>query len=417
LSTLYIRHPSKASVDSAQAALPCPFALVSSSGAIERQGALALAQMASLIDGAQKIVVLLAASDVSLFRIKIPPLSATRLRAALPSLVEEQLVNDPAECVMVASNQAPNEDGMRNVAVMDRGWLELLVKTLQGFGARKISALPAQLCLPTHEGRISAAISDITDAPEANIDLTLRFDAEHGIGLPVLPDYGNINANVIETLRAMVPEADIHLSVPTGQITQFEGLAAPGIHIEADNWSHWIAGTHHPLPDLLQGLAAGGAASFNWARWRWPFILLGLIILLNALILNIEWLRSKREADTLRRSMIQSFQSAFPKEPLSPNLSMQLKQKIAAAKVASGEASVHDFITLTAAFGDAWASVSQGRKVAGIGGLEYKEKALQVRLKKDGEMPFKEMEQALAARNINLKQAAPDIWEMRSTQP
>lgn len=416
MSTLYIRHPSKASVDSAQEALPCPFALVSPSAAIERQGALALNQMATLIEGAKKIVVLLAASDVSLLRTKIPPLSPSRLKAALPNMMEDQLISDPAECVMVAAHDANSEDGLRNVAVVDRTWLEQLVRTLQGLGARKIVALPAQLCLPEHEGCVTAAISDMTDAPEANIDLTLRFNTENGIGLPVLPDYGNVNASIIETLRAMVPEAEIHLSVPATQLANYQTLAAPGIKIEADNWNHWIAGTHHPMPDLMQGLAAGGAASFDWGRWRWPLILLGLIILLNAVVLNIEWFRAKRETDILRRSMIQSFQSAFPKEPLSSDLPKQLKQKVAAAKIDSGEPAANDFTTMTAAFGEAWNTISQSRTVAKIDGLEYKEKVLQVRLKKDGEMPFDEMEKALEARNLSMKKTAPDIWEIRSTQ-
>ena len=46
------------------------------------------------------MVLLLAASDVSLFRIAVPPLPAARLKAALPALVEDRVIGDPADCAI-----------------------------------------------------------------------------------------------------------------------------------------------------------------------------------------------------------------------------------------------------------------------------------------------------------------------------
>ena len=98
MSILYIRHPPKAAFDAAPVPLPCRFALVSNHGAVEREGLSALPSLADTIRQAARVVLLLAASDVSLLRVKVPPLSNARLKVALPNLVEDQLMSDPAEC-------------------------------------------------------------------------------------------------------------------------------------------------------------------------------------------------------------------------------------------------------------------------------------------------------------------------------
>ncbi|HSM97408.1 MAG TPA: type II secretion system protein GspL, partial [Gallionella sp.] len=117
MSTLYIRLASQAAAGSTPhwPALACPFALVSDGSlshgkAIERQGTAQLPELSGTIAKAQRVVLLLAASDVSVLRLPVPPLSTARLKAALPNLVEEKLLCDPADCVIVASSLS---DGLR----------------------------------------------------------------------------------------------------------------------------------------------------------------------------------------------------------------------------------------------------------------------------------------------------------------
>jgi general secretion pathway protein L len=125
LTTLFIRYPAKASVDSG-AAQTCPFALVGDGGNLLQQGAAPLGNLGDMVASSRRVVLLLAASDTTLLRIKTPPLSAARLKAALPALVEEQVLGDPADCVLAAT--AADAEGMRTVAVVQRAWLEVLVK-------------------------------------------------------------------------------------------------------------------------------------------------------------------------------------------------------------------------------------------------------------------------------------------------
>ena len=121
MTTLYIRYPAKASIEHG-AAQSCPFALVGDGGNLLQQGAAALGNLADLVASARRVVLLLAASDVTLLRVKVPPLSAARLKAALPNLVEEQVLGDPADCVLAVA-PAVDSSGMRTVAVVQRAWL------------------------------------------------------------------------------------------------------------------------------------------------------------------------------------------------------------------------------------------------------------------------------------------------------
>jgi general secretion pathway protein L len=231
LSTLYIRLPSKSAADSAPhwQALDCPFALVSSGNlphgsTILRQGKSPLPELSDLVAKSQRVVLLLAASDVTLLRVKVPPLSAARLKAALPNLVEDQLITDPSDCVVVAGGLS---EGLRTVAVVQRAWLDLLTKTLIAIGARQIAVLPAQLCLPYktgEKGSVTAAINDSDDSGEnAEIDMTLRLSEQDGIGLAIAHEKDESAAQAaIRTLCAVVPEAPITLYVPQSLVHTYQ---------------------------------------------------------------------------------------------------------------------------------------------------------------------------------------------------
>ena len=458
MSTLYIRLPSKSAADSAARwlELVCPFALVSHDnvshgGSIEREGAASLSDLSGTVANAQRVVLLLAASDVTLLRVQVPPLSAARLRAALPNLVEEQLIADPSGCVVVAGGLS---GGLRTVAVVQRAWLELLAKTLIAFGASRIEALPAQLCLPYQSGQqgrpgsVTAAINE----QDAGIDVLLRFSEQDGIGLALAPvlshpevskDEGDEGREqhetsaqeVIRTLCAVVPEAPITLYVPQAALRTYQEAISHAaelnkrINVLADNWPRWIAGARNATPDLMTGLGAGGSPRLDWQAWRWPLALLAAALTINAAALNIDWWRMKGEANSLRAAMIQIYKSAYPKETVILDPVVQMRQKIAIAKRDSGLPAPDDFTAISAAFGEALASVIPGKAVPAIAALEYRERSLFVRFKPvlsrvelpNGEVSAQQTQQiktALAERNLSLDlvpaQSAAVVWQIRS---
>lgn len=422
MSTLYIRLVSKAAANSTPQwlALACPFALVSHSGAIEREGVAPLSDLSGTIARIQRVVLLLAGGDVSVLRVQTPPLSAARLKAALPNLVEEQLLCDPADCVIVAGGLA---GGLRTIAVVQRAWLDQLARTFISFGARHIAALPAQLCLSGQPGMVTAAIYQ----RDTNIDLTLRLAEQDGIGLAinVEPDVTAAH-EVIRTLSAVLPAAPFTVFVPQENVHAYQQAAADipalkeRISISADNWTRWIAGARGAALDLMAGLGAQASPRLDWRPWRWPLALAAAVLLVNVGALNFDWWRMKNEANSLRSAMIQVYKSAYPKETVIIDPIAQMQQKIAAARRSSGQAAADDFTTITAAFGEAWASVTATLPAPpSIAALEYRDRSLYVRMKRDTDAPTLQMKAALAKRYLSLElapeQSGSVVWQVRST--
>ncbi|MFA6063000.1 MAG: type II secretion system protein GspL [Gallionella sp.] len=436
MSTLYIRLPPRAIADSAPLlqACACPFALVSDGGKIEREGVEVLSGLSETIAKIQCVALLVDGSNVTLLRVKVPPLSAARLKAALPNLVEEQLLCDPAECVIVAGGLS---DGLRTLAVMQRAWLELLEQTIGAIGARQIAVFPAQLCLPYQSGRVTAAIN----VRNSDIELTLRLSEQDGIGLVIgsaLVEEGaeqnsSVTREAIRSLCAVVPTVPVTLYVPPALLSTYQEAASLNkrISVLADNWSYWIAAARVTTLDMMAGLGKGAAARLNWRPWRWPLVMAVALVLFNAAALNIEWWRMQGEGDSLRMLMVQIYKSAYPKESVILDPLMQMQQKNASAKRHSGLAAADDFTTITAAFGEAWAGITPGKLP--VAALDYRDRSLFVRIKsvlshaegQSSEVSAQQMKAALAKRGLSLvtgggkqspEQAGEVVWQIRGAK-
>lgn len=406
MTTLYLRHPAKVNVDDAAAgSVPvCQFALAGDGGDLLQQGAAALDSLTDLVASARRVVVLLAAADVTLLRVKLPPLSPARLKLALPNLVEDQILGDPDACVLVAG-PALDGDGMRSVAVVQRQWLENLVKTLLAQGARSVSAVPAQLCLPLQPGLLAAALTTENNG----LQLTLRLGPYEGMGLS-LPSQP---LAALQTVRTFAGEALVTLYLPLDQAEVYQALSVdvPGITIEADHWANWINGAHNAGIDMVPAMGASGTQARDWQRWRWPLRLAVLIVLVNVAGMNVEYAGLKRDVANLRASMLQTFKAVYPNEaPIYPV--EQMRRNIATAKLNSGQIAADDFTALTAAFGEAL-NVLPAKGV--IASLEYRERMLLVKPKPDSvdANAVASIKTALAARNLQLTEPTPGIWQIR----
>ena len=400
MTTLYIRLPARADGESGLSR----FALVADSGAIDQQGEGLLRGLGDLVAASRRVVLLLAASDVTLLQVKAPPLSALRLKAALPSLVEEQVLGDPADCVLMVA-PAQSDAGLRSVAVVQRAWIESLVRGVLALGARAVSALPAQLCLPLLPGHVSACVSQA--------DIVVRDGFYHGFGLAIAstPDMA------LQTARALAGDAPLTLYVPGEELAQYQALAldaGPAITLEADTWQHWIAGSKTTTLDLVPGLGAAGARATDWQRWRWPIRLALLALVVNLAGLNVQWLQQRREASALRQANLQIYKAAFPKDTVIQDPVLQMRANITRAKAAGGQAGTDEFTYLAAAFGEAARALP--RPVA-VASLDYRERALSVKIKPESVDPgvVASLNAALAGRGLGLTEAAPATWQVRNT--
>ncbi|MGZ5201304.1 MAG: type II secretion system protein GspL [Telluria sp.] len=398
MTTLYIRHPARAEGEGAL----CTFAVVGDNGAIGQTGVGALRNLGDLVAAARRVVLIVSAADVTLLSVQAPPLSGHRLKAALPGLVEEHILGDPLDTVLVAGPQQP--DGSRPVAVVQRDWLEQLVRILLAQGARAVTALPAQLCLPLQPGSVTAAI--------AGGELTLRQSQFQGLGLAL----DGPPAAALQTARALAGDAPLVLYVPHEQLGEYQAIAldaGPGIAIEQEDWAHWISGSRSTAFDLVPGLGAAGAAQRDWSRWRWPIRLALLVLVINLAALNFQWLRMRGEANGVRQSMTQTFRSVYPNTPVIDPVA-QMQQNISRARASTGELAHDEFNYLAAAFGEAFGTLP---RQPGITSIEYRERALTVHVKPDAADPSltSQLKAALAARGLSLEESAPATWLVRST--
>jgi general secretion pathway protein L len=401
LTTLYIRLPARADGEGSLSR----FALVADSGAIDQQGEGMLRGLGDLVAASRRVVLLLAATDVTMLQVKAPPLSAVRLKAALPSLVEEQVLGDPAECVLTVA-PAQSADGLRSVAVVQRAWLEPLVRTVLALGARGVSALPAQLCLPLLPGNVSACVS--------HSEIIVRDGLYHGLGLAL----ASTPEMALQTARALAGDAPLTMYVPADELDIYQALAGeveagPAITLEADLWQHWIAGSRTTTLDLVPGLGSAGARAADWQRWRWPIRLALLALVVNLVGLNYQWWQLKREADALRQANLQIYKAAFPKDTVIQDPVLQMRANIVRAKAAGGQAGTDEFTYLAAAFGEAVRALP--RPVA-VASLDYRERALSVKVKPESADPgvVATLGSALAGRGLGLTEAAPATWQIRN---
>jgi len=393
-----------------------------------------LADLSGAIAKAQRVVLLLAASDVILLRVNVPPLSSSRMKAALPNLVEEQLIGDPADCVIIAGDRV---DGLRTVAVMQRAWLETLYETLSAFGARRITALPAQSCLPFQPAAAGGVLAAANEHG-SGVDLTLRLSEHEGTGMTVGAGKNETTAHaVINALCAAVPKAEITLYVPHASVLDYQNeinrtpATSKRIKAVSDNWSHWVAGAEEASLDMLAGLGQANRQNIDLRAWRWPLALAAAVLIVNIAALNFDWWRMHRESVALRASLIQVYKAAYPNESVIIDPVAQIRQKIAAAKHDAGLAAPDDFTALIAAFGEAWASAANTAKMGAtdappIASFEYRDRTLFVRLSPElnrsgkADSLAQQMKAALADRSLSLEsppsRAADGVWEIRSAR-
>ena len=434
-SVLYLRLPARAEMreahDAAPTTLPLPFALTVR-GRVQRQGIAPLEALTQPIAQSQRVVLLFAASDVTVLRIAIPPLPASRLRAALPALLEDRIIGDAADCTMAAG---PDEEGQRTVAIIDRQWLEAWTSLLRRLGARRLSALPLQLCLPLPAHRVAAALMIFPHPLQPSRELVLRLAPGEGAGLP-LGDAHDAHAGaaateeVLRTIAALAMEKPLQLSVPADDVALYRDALAvhahafPDTELRAESWSDWVDGASQAEVDLMAGIATEDTSSIDWSRWRLPLTLTAAVLLFNVLALSGDWWFLHREGNRLQAEMLRTYRTTFPNDSTSDDAVLadplgKMKQQRLALQRATGEPSSGDFLALSAAVGDAWPALQQsaGMEARALSGLDYRDGTLQLHIKPGQRVSLEVARKVLAERHLELTAGGEaNTWQVRSTQ-
>jgi general secretion pathway protein L len=114
----------------------------------------------------------------------------------------------------------------------------------------------------------------------------------------------------------------------------------------------------------------------------------------------------------LRNNMMQTYRNAFPKENVIVDPVAQLRQKIATGQRDAGQMAPDDFLSITAAVGEAINGIAPGKRP--IASVEYRERALTVKMKPDANITEEQLRPALASRNLSLAQPNAGVFQIRS---
>jgi general secretion pathway protein L len=349
----------------------------------------------SLLPRARETDLVFDCGDVFLTVIDAPRLAEARLRQALPNLLEDRLLGNPADCQFAfdaARGRGKGEAGSLPVAVIDRG---LLTRAIDVIGSRH---------------RLRAAYSEIHLLPmPAEGELAVR--AEHGRAV--------VRSGAYEGFAFELGEPD---SVPSalllavrqrgiGRIRAFgsdaarlAALAAPlGVAVDASGQNLDAAAAAGAV-NLLQGGFAPRGSLGSFAAQRIELKQIKALAVWGAVAaatfiagLNLYWMKLSSEEKALRGGMETAFRSAFPEATAVVDPVLQTRRQLGALRARAGVASADDFSVLGTQAGQI---LSMG-PIGTLAGLEYRDGALRLKFQ-PGSAPDANLQNVMRSRAVQV---------------
>jgi general secretion pathway protein L len=428
LSTLIVLLPPRdPAVPSQEWQLPeMPFLLLDKGGRKERAGRAAL----SFLPRASTTVLIVAARDLLMLSAPLPPLKGPRMKQALPNIVEDYLIQDAQTC-HIALDPKPLPDGKRMMAVIDRGWFRFIVEAFNTAGHRSLRAVPVTRCLPAPVMAVMAEEPALAEAGAAMGEAAVRAAPSEQLPL-VAAVLGTVAqtapAILADTALAATPEptfidnAEPRVELALARGAHGEGLAVPlsalGTTLaalageasvtayeltELPGGEPTLAGEVVPAHGVHVGVAplpfetlARNALACNFdlcqfefesrpwrldratlRRLRLPIALACASLLVAVIGANVQWMMLAREHDALSAQMTELLLNAFPKTTVVLDPSSQMTTQLERLRVAAGELSPDDFLSLAARLDHSLGGVPAN----GIAALDYHDHRLDVTFK------------------------------------
>ncbi|WCM19866.1 type II secretion system protein GspL [Paraburkholderia bryophila] len=434
MSTLIVLLPPRdPAVPSQEWQLPeLPFVLLDKSGRTQRAGRSSLA----LLPRASSTVLMVAARDLLMMPTTLPPLRGPKLRQALPNIVEDQLIQDPQTC-HIAVDPKPLAGGKQMLAIIDRGWFRFICEAFSTAGHRSLRAVPVTRCLPqVASPDVPAEVAELVSAGEPGVggaaQVATSLPGVAPVVAPgvaaVMPMVATVLGAVVQTAPALLLESVVDSGVPRVELAiargvQGEGLAVPATAVNATLAA--LAGAAPvslymltELPGNEPGLAARSPArlaahihgasplpfeqlarralecrfdlcQFEFASQPWRLdratlrrlrlpVLLAVGALVVAIVgMNVQWLMLAHQRDAINTQMTELLLNTFPKTTVVLDAPDQMSRQLQQLRVAAGELSPDDFLSLADGLARSLAPVP----VNGIAALDYHDRRLDVTFK------------------------------------
>jgi general secretion pathway protein L len=332
----------------------------------------------TLLPRCQRMDLVFDCGDVFQAEVAAPRLSEGKLRLALPNLLEDRLLADPAQChfaFMPAGRGADRAGGAPPplpVAAIDRGLLNRLLDVLSGTGERPRAAYSAIYVLPP-------PTADVLSAFACRGRLAVRTAQHDGVACE-LDDSGEPPAALRLALRAC---ARHRIRAYGPQAPRLAAMAeALGVAVEIAEQPLDPAAADGAV-NLLQGAFARGTAFNDPARlrsslraWRAPLAWAAVALAVFVAGMNGYWLKLQSEAGELRARMTTAFRSAFAEAEMVDPI-VQTQRELVRLRARAGQASASDFTALNALAGQLLAAAPVGI----LAGIEYRDAELQLKFR------------------------------------
>jgi general secretion pathway protein L len=321
--------------------------------AIERRGRAVLAELPRL----PRTELVIAAPDVLLVEVTLPPLAGARLRAALPALAEPHLLSELESAYVVAAR--PVGGAHTTLAALERALVQRALELLRRAKLAPAGATPEQLTLPLTPGRwrlrLGAAYSCLRTAPLAGLACSAAADGEPPVELRLaLEQAGDARPQALEVEGACEAAAwSAALGIPVVAVEAPPRRAEP-VALE-----------------LLQYELAPRLVS--WQAWRIPAALAALCALVWIAGLNVEAALMRHEERMLRAQMTAAVRDTLPSVPVVLDPLKQLERAVADLRVGAGTGDAREFLPLAAALAHA---LPLGPDTVRM--LEFRDQALRV---------------------------------------
>ena len=356
MSTLVIQLPARARLQSGAEGLPAAvqarataelaYALTPDGLALTRHGRAAVA----LLPKADTVVLVLADTDVSWHRIKVPKAPAARLRAAIGGVLEEHLLDEPGAMHLAL---APGASGGESawIAATDKAWLSAELAAVEKAGVQVDRVVPIAWPEDTPLGHFSAPFGADAGAP---MQLTWS-DAKGVVSIGL---HGALARQMLALWSALPARWSAHPAVAAPA----ERWLGRGVVVLNDEQR--LLQAMRSLWDLRQfdlaprhrGMLALRDA---WRRWRsvsWRPVRYGVVALvaLHVLGLNLWAWHQQRQVDTKRMAMTQLLRTSHPQVRAVLDAPVQMQRETDRLRTAAGKIGETDLESLLGVAAAAW---------------------------------------------------------------
>lgn len=322
-------------------------------GVVQAHGSAALA----LLPRADSLVLLVPAAALSWHSVRLPPVPSGRLRAALDGLLEEQLLDEPAQVALaLASGRLAN--GQALVAAFDKAWMRAMLEFFEQAG-RPVGRVLPEFAPPTDPA--AGVRWHVTGtAQEARLTMV------QPLGVLSLPLAGA--AVLLGNRSAARPDDAVWADPAVAGLAEQTFGGAVQVHATAQRLCDAALGDWE-LAQFDLALSGGGRLARRWrqqlshllrspswraARWGAAALLLAQLIGLNAWAWRLDAaVRGKQQQ--LRDTLTQT----FPEIRTVVDAPLQMQRQFAILRQASGALAPDDMESMLAAVGAALPAGSQ----------------------------------------------------------